>query len=380
MLGLTLMWPLCPGVLRAAAGSTKITNRVLILLELKGGNDGLNTVVPYGDDDYYRLRSGLAVGRDQVLQLTETLGFNPNLDALMDIWRQKEMAIINGVGYPQPNRSHFRSIEIWETGSSSQEYLQTGWLNRLLSGAPVGSSAAADGASIAGDAGPLAGGGLNVVVMRNPSRFFRQAQRVNEVQTATDNPALRHLLTVQNDLHRSARTLSRKMNSAIPVNTEFPATPIGRNLKIAARLIASDTGIPVIHVSHGGFDTHANQRVNHDRLLRQLSEAVAAFRVAMRETGLWNRVLIMTYSEFGRRPSENNSRGTDHGTAAPHFMIGGNVKAGIYGHQPSLKNLVNGDLKFGVDYRRLYTTVARNWWGLNTRFMDGGPFAPLDCL
>ena len=380
MLGLTLMWPLCPGLLRAADDSSNINNRVLVLLELKGGNDGLNTVVPYGDDDYYRLRSGLAVGRDQVLQLTETLGFNPNLDALMEIWRQKEMAIISGVGYPQPNRSHFRSIEIWETGSSSHEYLQTGWLNRLLSKAPAGSSAVADGASIAGDAGPLAGGGLNVVVMRNPSRFFRQAQRVNEVRTATDNPALKHLLTVQNDLHHSARALRRKMNSGLSFKTGFPTTPIGRNLKIAARLIASDTAIPVIHVSHGGFDTHANQRVNHDRLLRQLSEALSAFRFAMQETGLWNRVLITTYSEFGRRPAENNSRGTDHGTAAPHFMIGGKVKAGIYGQQPSLKNLENGDLRFSIDYRQLYTTVARKWWGLNNQFLEGRPFTPLDCL
>lgn len=380
LLGTALFWPLYPQLLTAADAKPDRSGRILILLELKGGNDGLNTVVPYSDTAYHKLRPGLAIQRDQVLQLSETLGFNPGLEALMNAWQQKELAIINGVGYPQPNRSHFRSIEIWETGSSSSEYLQTGWLARLLSGGAIAAPAVADGAAIGGDAGPLAGGGLNVVVMRNAERYFRQARRVEEVKATTVNPALKYLLAVQNDLHRSARVLSRKMNAAAPLKTEFPKTPIGRNLTTAARLIASDTGIPVIHVSHGGFDTHANQRANHDRLLRQLAEATAAFRLAMQETGRWNRVLVITYSEFGRRPAENNSRGTDHGTAAPHFILGGKVKGGIYGKQPSLKHLENQDLKFNIDYRRLYTTIARNWWGLNNEFLKGGPYAPIDCL
>ena len=361
-----------------AFAKENVPGRILVLLELKGGNDGLNTVVPYSDAGYYKLRPGLAVRRDQVLQVSETLGFNPRLGALMDIWQQKELAIINGVGYPQPNRSHFRSIEIWQTGSSSSEYLQAGWLARLMAGRSISSNAVADGAAIGGNAGPLAGGDLNVVVMRNADRFFHQARRVAEVKATTDNPALKHLLTVQNDLHRSAQALSRKVNAGGPLKTEFPKTPIGRNFETAARLIASDTGIPIINVSHGGFDTHANQRANHDRILWQLAEATAAFRLAMQETGWWDRVLVMTYSEFGRRPAENNSRGTDHGTAAPHFVLGGKVKGGIYGNQPSLADLEKGDLKFNIDFRRLYATVARNWWGLNNKFLGGGPYATIN--
>jgi uncharacterized protein (DUF1501 family) len=174
--------------------------------------------------------------------------------------------------------------------------------------------------------------------------------------------------------------MRQKLKSKSPLRTEFPKTPIGRNLETAARLIAADARIPVIKVSHGGFDTHANQRANHDRLLQQLAEATADFRLAMAATGWWDRVLVMTYSEFGRRPAVNNSRGTDHGTAAPQFILGGKVKGGIYGKQPSLKNLANGDLKFNVDYRRLYTTIARNWWGLNNEFLKGGPYAPIGCL
>lgn len=380
LLGTAIVWWLYPRALTAESAELKRSNRILVLLELKGGNDGLNTVVPYGDANYYRLCPGLAIQRDQVLQLSETLGINPRLEALMDLWQQKELAIVSGVGYPQPNRSHFRSIEIWETGSSSSEYLQAGWLARALKGRSISSKAVADGAAIGGDAGPLVGGDLNVVVMRNIEKFLRQAQRVDEMKKTTDNPALKHLLAVQNDLHRSGQALSQMLNTKRSLGTEFPKTPIGRNLETAARLISADARIPVIKVSHGGFDTHANQRANHDRLLQQLAEATAAFKLAVTQTGWWDRVLVMTYSEFGRRPAVNNSRGTDHGTAAPQFLLGGKVKGGIYGKQPSLKNLENGDLKFNVDYRRLYTTVTRNLWGLNDKFLKGGPYTVIDCL
>jgi len=380
LLGTAIVWWLYPRALTAESAELKRSNRILVLLELKGGNDGLNTVVPYGDANYYQLRPGLAIQRDQVLQLSETLGINPRLEALMDLWQQKELAIVSGVGYPQPNRSHFRSIEIWETGSSSSEYLQAGWLARALKGRSISSKAVADGAAIGGDAGPLAGGDLNVVVMRNIEKFLRQAQRVDEMKKTTDNPALKHLLAVQNDLHRSGQALSQMLNTKRSLGTEFPKTPIGRNLETAARLISADARIPVIKVSHGGFDTHANQRANHDRLLQQLAEATAAFKLAVTQTGWWDRVLVMTYSEFGRRPAVNNSRGTDHGTAAPHFLMGGKIKGGIYGKQPSLKNLENGDLKFNVDYRRLYTTVTQNLWGLNDKFLKGGPYTVIDCL
>ena len=362
LLGTAIVWSLYPRAWAAEIAKPNRSTRMLVLLELKGGNDGLNTVVPYGDADYYRLRPGLAIQRDQVLQISETLGFNPRLKALMDLWQLKQLAIVAGVGYPQPNRSHFRSIEIWETGSSSSEYLQVGWLARALKERSISSMAVADGAAIGGDAGPMAGGDLNVFVMRNINKFIRQAQRVDEIKKTTNNPALKHLLSVQNDLYRSGQALSQILTTRKPLGTRFPKTPIGRNLETAARLISANAGISVIKVSHGGFDTHANQRAIHDRLLQQLAEAMAAFRLAMVETGWWDRMLMMTYSEFGRRPAVNNSRGTDHGTAAPHFILGGKVKGGMYGNQPSLKSLVDGDLEFNVDYRRLYTTIARNWW------------------
>ena len=375
-----LIWQLNPFQMPVLAAAVKLSQRILVLIELKGGNDGLNTLVPYSDKQYYRLRKGLAVKRDRVLPLSENLGLNPSLKGLMDAWKQKELAIVSGVGYPQPNRSHFRSIDIWETASASNQYLQTGWLARLLPSMPESSRTIADGAAIGGDAGPLAGGNLRLVVMRNLEQFFRQARRVQAVKADTNNPALIHLLTVQNDLCRSAKALGQTLNTRAQPDWPFPKTMIGRHLQTAARLIAGDAAIPVIKVSHSGFDTHANQRNLHDRLLQQLADAMIAFRNAMQQTGRWDQVLVMTYSEFGRRPAENGSRGTDHGTAAPHFLMGGKIKGGLYGRQPSLQDLENGDLKFNVDYRSLYTTVAHRWWRLKAEFLDGKPYPMIDFI
>ena len=374
------LWQLNPWLSSSAAAAENPSKRILVLIELKGGNDGLNTLVPYSDQRYYQLRSDLAVKRDVVLPLSENLGLNPRLEALMDAWKQKELAVVAGVGYPQPNRSHFRSIEIWETGSSSNQYLQTGWLARILPQIPTPERTIADGVAIGGDAGPLAGGDLRLAVMRNFEQFFRQARRIQQVKAGSRNPALKHLLEVQNDVYRSARALDEKMKAQRKPNWTFPKTPIGRNLQTAARLIAADTAIAVVKVSHGGFDTHANQRNLHDRLLQQLADAMMAFRHAMQQAGRWDQVLVMTYSEFGRRPAGNGSRGTDHGTAAPHIILGGKVRGGLYGQQPSLQDLENDDLKFSVDYRSLYTTIERKWWGLKTDFLDGGPYPTLGFL
>jgi uncharacterized protein (DUF1501 family) len=374
-----LIWQLNPSLLPSLRAAASSSQRILVLIELKGGNDGLNMLVPYTDQRYYRLRSGLAVQRDSVLPLSEQLGLNPRLKALMDAWQQKQLAIVAGVGYPQPNRSHFRSIEIWETGSSSSQYVQSGWLARALPKMPTSAKAIADGVAIGGDAGPLAGGDLRLVIMRNLEHFFRKARRVQQIKASSQNPALKHLLAVQNDVYRSAEALDRMQNQ-VPLRVAFPQTMIGRHLQTAARLISGGAAIPVIKVSHGGFDTHAKQRNLHDRLLEQLAEAMSAFRRAMQQIGCWEQVLVMTYSEFGRRPAENGSRGTDHGTAAPHFAMGGKVKGGLYGRQPSLQELENDDLRFSVDYRSLYATVGRRWWGLNKEFLDGGPYPQIDFI
>jgi uncharacterized protein (DUF1501 family) len=354
--------------------------RVLVLVELEGGNDGLNTVVPYSDPQYYQVRSQLAVARQSVLQLSPQLGFNPALEPLMPAWQARELALVLGVGYPQPNRSHFRSIEIWDTASGSEQVLQTGWLAQLFATTPPPASLAADGIVLDSDPGPLGGQQVRTVVLRDPQRFLEQARRVKRTVQTTTNPALTHLLTVQNDLHRAAAVLEEKLTNAPALAVTFPPTRLGRQLQTAAHLLIGHTPVAVIKVSHGSFDTHSNQRQTHDRLLRELAEALMAFRQAMQSAGRWSQVLLMTYSEFGRRPAENGSAGTDHGTAAPHFFLGGTVKGGLHGQQPALTDLAQGDLRHTVDYRSLYTTVVRRWWGLAGGLAQNQNFPVLDCL
>lgn len=353
-------------------------SRILVLIELNGGNDGLNTVVPYADPRYYALRPRLALARDSVLPLSEQLGFNPALEALMPAWQARELAVVLGVGYSEPNRSHFRSIEIWDTASDARQTLTDGWLARLFAAAPPPADHVAHGVVLGHGLGPLAGG--KALVVNEPQQFLRQAGRLPETARRDANPALAHLLGVRAETRRAAGALRERLAQPVEAGADFPATRLGRQLETTARLLASGVPVAAIKLSYSGFDTHSNQRATHDRLLRELAEGSAAFRQAMRRHGLWERALLLTYSEFGRRAQENGSAGTDHGTAAPHLLLGGRVRGGLYGMQPPLDRLVDGDLAHRVDFRQLYLTVAQRWWGVRADFLAGRGLLPLDCL
>ncbi|MGE0152408.1 MAG: DUF1501 domain-containing protein [Reyranellaceae bacterium] len=340
-------------------------DRVLVLVELKGGNDGMNTVIPYAEPLYGRLRPNLGLERGQVVQLTPELGLNPALQPLLESWRAGDLGIVLGVGYPDPNRSHFRSIEIWDTASASDQYLSEGWIARAFEGNPRPASFALDTVVVDDNTLPVSGPGLRNVVLRDVENFIQQAERMQ--QAAADrggNPALRHLLKVQGEVHRAAFTLRDRMRNAPAPAVEMPATPFGRQLDLALRLLLSRLPLAAIKIGLGGFDTHARQRDVHDRLLGALGDGLARFRTALMQAGLWDRVLVMTYSEFGRRVAENGSRGTDHGTAAAHFAMGGRVKGGFHGRQPPLHDLREGDVKHTVDFRDVFATVTQRWWSL----------------
>jgi len=358
--------------LLAAPAATPNWGRVLVLLELKGGNDGLNTVVPFADPAYRRLRPNIAIDRDQLAQITPELGLHPGLKPLMAAWREGDMGVLLGVGYPQPNRSHFRSIEIWDTASASDQYLSEGWIARALQSAPRPASFAIDSVVVDDNVLPVSGPGVRNIVLRDVENFIRQAERMEQASAArASNPALRHLLKVQGEVHRAAFTLRDRMKNAPAPAIEMPANLFGRQLDLALRLLLSGTPLAVIKIALGGFDTHARQRDPHDRLMGVLGEGLASFRTALKQAGLWDRVLVMSYSEFGRRASENGSNGTDHGTAAPHFAMGGKVRGGLHGRQPSLGDLSDGDMKHSVDFRSVYATVARRWWNLPGDAMGG---------
>ncbi|MFN4283211.1 MAG: DUF1501 domain-containing protein [Alphaproteobacteria bacterium] len=387
LLGATALMPVVygavPGGMRAYAQAAKqaapsFGNRVLLLVELKGGNDGLNTVIPYADENLRNLRPNLVLPREELATLGDGLAFHPALKPLMAAWDKGDLGILRGVGYPQPNRSHFRSIEIWETASKSEEMLREGWIASVLRGR-VGK--AADGIVIGDfEFGPLVGARMRNVIMDKPDQFIAQAQKIQAAKDSDGGGALGHLLRTRAELLDASTKLAPLFAEPPALPVAFPNNAFGNQIKIATQLIMAAAGVPVLKVSLGSFDTHVNQRGQHENLLKQLAEGLAAFREAMIQTGHWNDVLVMTYSEFGRRANENASKGTDHGTAAPHLVMGGRVKGGFYGAQPRLDDLDAGDLKFSTDYRAVYATVARNWWGYKGDIGRLAAFKPLSLL
>jgi uncharacterized protein (DUF1501 family) len=360
-----------------AAALAQPSRKLLVLVELRGGNDGLNTVIPYNDPRYAGLRPRVGIPRDQVVQLTQDVGLHPSLEKMRPLWDARELAIVQGVGYPQPNLSHFRSIEIWDTGSRSDEYLDAGWLARAFARSPSPASFAADGVVVgAGSMGPLAGGSARCIALTDPAQFLRNA-RLARGEGESANAALAHILRVQRDVRASAE----KITAEHRFETPFPAGAFGNAVNTAAQLAANEAGVSVVRLSLGSFDTHANQLGPHANLLRQLAEGLTALRAALIESGRWDQAVIATYAEFGRRPRENQSGGTDHGTAASHFILGGAVKGGLYGAAPALDRLDGeGNLAHAVDFRGYYATFLERWWGVDSRPVLGGRFDTLPIL
>jgi len=351
--------------------------RLLVLVELKGGNDGLNTLVPYADPAYYALRPKLAIARDDVVQLSDRAGLHPALAPLAAAWQARELAVLQGVGYPQPNLSHFRSIEIWDTASRSDQYVAEGWLTRTFAGRPVPASFVADGVVIgANDLGPLAGEGARPISLTDPQQFLRRAA-LAQPAAAAGNPALAHILKVESDIVQARAHLAADH----VFRTDFPATAFGNAVKAACRVVANPAGVAAVRLTLGSFDTHVNQAATQARLLGELADGLVALKSALAELDRWNDTLVLTYAEFGRRPKENQSAGTDHGTANVHFALGGRVAGGLYGEAPDLAHLgSDGNPRYALDFRAIYATALERWWNVDSRNALNGRFVPVDYL
>ena len=388
--GAALLSAHAPGWTQAVAQrASSVQERILILIELKGGNDGLNTVVPYADNAYYKLRDTIGIKPDDVLKLDDKVGLHPDLKAMLPFWEKNELAIVQGVGYPEANLSHFRSIEIWETASKASEYLSDGWATRgMQAGLAAKAKYTAEGVLIGmNDFGPLAG--ARAVSLNDPVAFVNQSRlaRVNELAASTQNPALRYLLKVENEISQAADGLK---GDKYTFNTVFPTGQFGNGVAAAAQIVASQRldaahgkagGVPVMCLTLGSFDTHQNQLGTHAGLLKQLAEGMAALKSALTELGAWDRTMVMTFSEFGRRARQNSSGGSDHGTAAPHFITGGAVRGGLYGQAPDLSRLDgNQNVLYTTDFRQIYTTVAQQWWGVSAESVVRGKFDALKFL
>ena len=377
-----------------AAGAGLGKDHTLILIELEGGNDGLNTLIPYRDDNYRRVRPTLALSGSEVLQLGNDMGLHPSLSGLARGWERGEVRLVEGVGYPNPNRSHFRSIEIWNAGLGADTKETQGWISRLMDQDSPGLDA--DGITLGGEMGPLRGPG-RFTGLEEIEAFFDQAEalrtagvlggyddgmgdgstRMHSVRPSGGNAALDHLLSVHSNAVGTADLLERKLRQASNRDFDMPDSTLGLQLAAALQLLDAGVTTPVLKVSHGGFDTHAYQAEAHAFLLQELDEAMRGFERAARDMGIWNNVTLMTYSEFGRRFHENGSEGTDHGTAAPVILAGGKVAGGFGGARPSLetRDLVEDDMVHTTDFRSVYSGVARDLWGLDPITAVNGQFA-----
>ncbi|MBT3395975.1 MAG: DUF1501 domain-containing protein [Alphaproteobacteria bacterium] len=362
-------------------------DRTVILVELSGGNDGLNTVVPYTDSGYYSLRPNIAVAKETVLQLDERLGLAKELEPIMPLWNQGNLAVALGVGYPEPNLSHFRGIEIWDTATDSSDFAQSGWIGQLYEGVEAPPAEfAADGMVFGrGVFGPLKAPGRRVMVLQNIGQLDAAALLPSiapapgmEGGMAVDPNPLAHVLGVQQDFKSGAAAILAKGVENVDAKASFPEGNFGLQMEMAAKMIAGGVQVPVIKVTLGGFDTHAAQLDEHPLLHAELAAGLRGFSDSMKAHGMWDDVLVMTYAEFGRRPKENGSGGTDHGTSAPHFLMGGRVKGGLYGEQPPLDALVNRDnLQHRLHFRSLYATVAQEWWGMDASFLNAAPLGAI---
>ncbi len=365
-------------------------NRVLVLINLQGGNDGLNCVVPHGDEQYYRFRPTLGIPKGEVLALNEHVGFNPQMRSLKGLYDKGAVAVVQGVGYPDPDHSHFRSTEIWQT-AAPERYEHTGWLGRYLdqAGLPKGNlfngiaiSQVLPEALVARNTDVPAipqVNGYGLLSDRNKDSRSAYSALLQDKRPPFASPYLSHVMEIEDHAQKGSEELP-KLIAGYKSSSTYPATPIGRSLALAAQIIGSNIGTRVLYVQHGSFDTHINQKGTQDRLLMEFSNAVTAFYDDLAAHGNDTRVLTMTFSEFGRRVGENASRGTDHGEASPLFLIGGNVKGGVYGENPNLTTLNMGNLAFSTDFRQVYATVLEKWLGRPSAPILAGSFQTLSAL
>ena len=358
-----------PKFLKAFEGRSVVPpgNKVMVILQLSGGNDGLNTVIPIRNDIYYSQRPKLGIEKTKALALTDEVGLHPALTGLRELYDDGSLGILNNVGYPNPDRSHFRSMDIWQTGSASNEYVATGWVGRYLDAQchgcdkPTYALEIDDVLSLA-----LKGENAKAIAMKDPRRLFGTSNEKffkDVMKNHKDNgeQTVDYLYKTMSETLSSANYIFQQ-SKLHPSTTEYPKTDLGNGLKTIASLIFSDINTKVYYISIGSFDTHVNQEGQQQRLFTELSDAVRSFTKDLKANNRFNDVVMFTFSEFGRRVSQNASGGTDHGTANNMFLIGGALKQkGIINAMPDLNDLDEGDLKYKIDFKNVYATVLKNW-------------------
>jgi uncharacterized protein (DUF1501 family) len=383
-----------------ADGQSGGKGRILVVVQLDGGNDGLNTVVPYRDDEYRKRRPKLAIPAAEVKKIDDRIGLHPQLDAFAKLLEERRLAIVQGVGYPNPNRSHFDSMAIWHTARTTLDKAAPGWLARAID-RRAGSDAGGDAPGLhIHDAFPLpralAGGRQVVPSMARLEQFRRRLGMPQGPEAAAQIDALDRLARQDRGepgsllqfvercsliTYASSARLERLQQDRSTARVDYPDFyGLARRLRLIAQLVKAGLSTPIYYTHLDGFDTHAGQLPQHARLLNELGSSLKAFLDDLEKSGDAERVLVLVFSEFGRRLGENGSVGTDHGTAAPVFLLGKPVKAGLHGAYPDLTHLEDGDPIHAVDFRRVYATVLDGWLGVAHRDVLGAAFEPMGVL
>lgn len=393
--GVVSVGSLPPQFLCRAAGAARVdsdtTGRILVLVQLEGGNDGLNTVVPFGDAEYAKCRPGIGIARQQVLELDAFHGLHPQLEGLKALYDDGLLGIVQGVGYPNPDRSHFRSMDIWHSAQPDSAVGDRGWIGAALDLTTPDDAAQVPALALGQARLPLAlvGSQVNVPTVADLSTYRwnegpgpvanREARRKaldRLLEAGSPGGELAFLRRTAKVAYQTAARLgqvAQEYRSAVP----YPPNGLAQKLKLVAQMIASDVGTRIFFVSLGGFDTHSQQAAAHAVLLHQLGSALAAFYRDLKGHELHDRVMVVTFSEFGRRVKENASLGTDHGAASQMFVLTP-VQGGIFGPHPSLTDLEDGDLKFHTDFRSVYATLLEKWLGIDSQPVLGATFPLLD--
>jgi len=358
----TSLFTLYPNILR----SSNFGNKFLVLIELQGANDGLNTVIPYNDQYYYNLRPNISIKKKDILTIDEDIGLHFSMKGLAKLFENGELKIIQNLGYPQPVLSHFRSIELWETGGDGLSKGRDGWLVPSLNNLSKNIVLDAKAIHLDAPSGIFKGGfdgylGPNSIDY-NPSELESRDSTIPSLGNENIG-LLGELIKQRKENQENIQSMKNKLSKKVR-NYRIGRGALGSQLSQVANLLNAGVSIPVFKVSMGSFDTHIDQYWRHRDLLRELSEGISDFVKSLKRIGVWDDTLIMTYSEFGRRASENGSRGTDHGMAAPHFLLGSSIKGGIYGGKLDFNKLKNNNLAFQVDYRSLYNQILTNHFEL----------------
>lgn len=362
-------------------------NKVLVIVQLSGGNDGLNTVIPVRNDIYYRERPRLGIKKEAALTLNDEAGLHPALTTFKELYDQGSVAILNGVGYPNPDRSHFRSMDIWHTASASNEYISSGWVGRYLDAQCSGCDKPTQALEI-DDVLSLALKGENVkgLAFRDPKRLYGASQEEYFKAISANHKINDEGKPVEYLYKTMAETLSSadyifRQSRLHPSKQQYPTTQAGQSLKTIASLILSDINTKVYYISVGSFDTHIAQEGQQKRLFTELNDALKSFASDLKDNNRFDDVLLFTFSEFGRRVSQNASGGTDHGTANNMFIMSGALKQkGVINPMPDLSDLEQGDLKHKVDFKNVYATVLKKWLNADDQLILGKKFEHLNFI